>query len=121
MVKQRKTGDASSSARRKISKSVKAFLNARKKGPATFKKGLLIIRKELDQSKLKSVKAQAGLALGIAKNYFKGSKVKLPKSVVLKTVSGGFLLATLAGIASVVSAVSGISNIVSNYKKLKAD
>lgn len=123
MVRQRKSARGVSSGRRqtRTTATVKSFLNGRRKAPATFKKGLLLIGKELEKSKLKSVKSQAGLALRLAKHYFQGSKVTLPKSVALKTVSGGFLLATLAGIASLVSTVSGISTIVSNYKKLKSD
>lgn len=100
------------------SKSVKKG----RKAAITFKKGLLLIRRGVENSKFKSLKGQAGLALKLGRNYFgQGKKIKLPASVALKSFKGGFLLSALAGIASAVGVISGISTIVSNYKKIKAD
>jgi hypothetical protein len=89
----------------------------------TFKNGLLLIRKGVERSKLKTINGQANLALKLGRAYFGkfDRKVKLPASVPLKTVSGGFLISALAGIASAIGIVSGISSIVSNYKKIKSD
>lgn len=93
-----------------------------RKAPITFKKGLLLIRRGIEKSKLKSLKGQANLALKLGRNYFgNGKKIKLPASIAVKTFKGGFLLSALAGIASAVGVISGISTIVSNYKKIKAD
>lgn len=89
-----------------------------------FRRGLLLIRQGVERSKLKSINGQANLALKLGRAYFGqagGRKVKLPASVPLKTISGGFLISALAGIASAIGIVSGISSIVSNYKKIKSD
>jgi hypothetical protein len=119
MVKQKKVRTPSSGGAARKRTNTKT----RKTVVPTFKRGLLLIRQGLERSKLKSINGQANLALKLGRSYFgQGSrKIKLPASVPLKTISGGFLISALAGIASAIGIVSGISSIVSNYKKIKSE